>query len=371
MNLKIFHTADVHLGMKFAGYNDVQGELIDARFDALNRMVEIANKEKCRLFVIAGDLFHRVSVAKGDISRTAQILNEFQGDLVAVMPGNHDYISHGQQDLWFNFKSAAGDNVLVLDLNKVYSLKPYNIDANLYPAPCDAKHSGENRIGWINKISRDENIKLHIGIAHGSLEGFSPDFNKQYYPMTEKELKETGLDLWLLGHTHAPYPDEKDTIENIFFPGTPEPDGFDCRHKGAAFIINADNGENITVEKVETGKYQFIKEEYKTNELSGVERLKNKYALPDADKLLLKIRLSGRLKGEDLKALSAVKEHLERRLFYLNWNDSAVTEEISISKIEKEFVRGSFPYNLLTELSRGDNNEALQVAYELIRELRS
>jgi len=46
MELKIFHTADIHLGMKFANY---PSELIQARFDTLSRCIEIANNKKALL----------------------------------------------------------------------------------------------------------------------------------------------------------------------------------------------------------------------------------------------------------------------------------------------------------------------------------
>ena len=64
-----------------------------ARFDALKRCVDIANEEACDLFVVGGDLFGRAPVAKRDIQRAAGILAEFQGRLVAILPGNHDYIT--------------------------------------------------------------------------------------------------------------------------------------------------------------------------------------------------------------------------------------------------------------------------------------
>jgi DNA repair exonuclease SbcCD nuclease subunit len=38
MGIKIFHTADLHLGMRFAGYPDVQDELINARHETLENV---------------------------------------------------------------------------------------------------------------------------------------------------------------------------------------------------------------------------------------------------------------------------------------------------------------------------------------------
>ena len=54
MELRILHTSDLHLGMKFSQYPDLKEELAAARFEALNTLVRTANEEKCGLFVIAG-----------------------------------------------------------------------------------------------------------------------------------------------------------------------------------------------------------------------------------------------------------------------------------------------------------------------------
>ena len=145
MSLKIFHTADIHIGMVFAGYPDeVREKLVEARFDSLKKMVNIANEENCNLFVIAGDLFHKKNIAKKDISKTCKIINEFHGDLVAILPGNHDYITFQEGDTWSTFKDYAGDNVILLENNKYYNLQSFDMDAAIYAAPCDSKHSEVN-----------------------------------------------------------------------------------------------------------------------------------------------------------------------------------------------------------------------------------
>src|SRR5665811_95514 len=119
MPLKICVTSDLHLGMKFAGYPEVQSKLTEARFASLEHLVQLANAEKCNLFVIAGDLFERISVSKKDVIRAAQILNEFQGNLVTVLPGNHDYITGDTDDIWAKFKESSGDNVKILKTKQI------------------------------------------------------------------------------------------------------------------------------------------------------------------------------------------------------------------------------------------------------------
>jgi len=257
MSLRLLITADVHLGMKFAGYPEIQSELAGARFETLENVVKRANAEDCELFVVAGDLFDRVTVAKPDVIRAAQIIDGFEGALVVILPGNHDYYSMAQSDLWTLFKEASGDKTLLLERPQKYPLSHYDLDACLYAAPCEAKHSEENRVDWIRTQARDKGTRFHIGVAHGSLQGFSPDFDKKYYPMTPVGLLNSEMDLWLLGHTHLPSPAQPGKFDKIFYPGTPEPDGFDCDHEGRAWIIEIQDDKSIVPTSLTTGKYRF------------------------------------------------------------------------------------------------------------------
>jgi len=89
MSLKIFHTADIHLGMKFAGYPEVQSELTEARFVTLENLAKKANEESCDLFVVAGDLFDRTGVAKrGHCARGSDIKSVRGKTGPGPFPGN-------------------------------------------------------------------------------------------------------------------------------------------------------------------------------------------------------------------------------------------------------------------------------------------
>lgn len=370
MPLRIFLTSDLHLGMKFSGYPEVQAELSEARFKTLERLVGSANENQCNLFVIAGDLFDRVTVAKRDVIRAAHLLKDFQGRLVVVLPGNHDFISIGQTDLWTPFEENAGDHVLVLEEKRVYPLVHYDLDAILYPAPCGSKHANGNAIGWIREAPKEETVKYHLGVAHGSLEGFSPDFDQRYYPMTTQELLRCGMDLWLLGHTHSPYPFNPGQTDRIYYPGTPEPDGFDCQHEGRAWVLELAEDHTVIPLSLSTGVYRFLHDQVEIKNSGDLETLKKKYATPEHRKTLLKMKLEGRIPREEYQLLSHIRKILEEHLLYLVWNDAEVNEEITLEGIHQEFTEGSFPHKLLITLAQNEDSEALQIAYELLQELR-
>jgi DNA repair exonuclease SbcCD nuclease subunit len=371
MSLKIFLTSDLHLGMKFSTHPKVQGELAEARFLTLSNLVQKANEEHCDLFVVAGDLFERVNVAKRDILRAARTLREFEGNLVAVLPGNHDFISNGQNNLWGTFEESAENNVIVLKNKLVESLQHYDLDVNLYPAPCDAKHSCENNIDWIRNESKDEDVRFHIGVAHGSLEGFSPDFEKNYFPMTQSELEAFNLDLWLLGHTHIQYPKNPGQKDRIFYPATPEPDGFDCSHEGKAWILMLDDEKNVEPVSISTGKYRFLHRELTLPPDSDVESFITNSLPLDRMNILLKLKLKGRILEEEYEKLEQIKNNLKDSFFDIKIDDTDVARAITPDIIDREFTEGSFPHRLLTELAQKEEDwEALQVAYDMINGVR-
>jgi len=370
MSLKIFHTSDLHLGMKFAGYPEVQSELIEARFETLKKLIALANEKSCDLFVIAGDLFNQVKVTKKDVLRAVQTLKEFEGKLVAVLPGNHDFNTGMQDDLWSHFRGGGGDSLLLLEKAEPYHLLPYDVKAVLYPAPCMKKHSSENAVGWIAGSVKDKSILHHIGVAHGSLAGFSPDFENRYYPMTEVELHASGLDLWLLGHTHIRYPAAPGVSDKIFYPGTPEPDGFDCDHQGTAWMFEVSDDKKITAMPVSCGIYSFIHESIEVNGIADTNALKQEYDQDKSKNILLKVRLSGSLPKDDFTNLQEVRKALKERLLYLEWDGDEVSEQITTDVINAEFTEESFPHRLLMELFGTGDREALQMAYNLIGEVK-
>ena len=371
MQIKILHTADLHLGMKFTrGYApEIQENLIRARFENLGKMIQMANDQDCHLFVIAGDLFNAQGILKKDLVSTAEILKEFEGRLVLILPGNHDYVQKGEDHLWTRFHQVMAENTLLLEEQKPYDLRPYDLDMIVYAGPCTAKHSDTNAIGWIRETPKDTNVKFHVGIAHGSLQGLSPDFNRDYYPMSKEELLKSDLDLWLMGHTHIRYPaEDTGTKARIFFPATPEPDGFDCKHPGYAWLIEADENNEVRYQAIQTGTYQFLTLEMKLSNEEDIEALRSRFQELDNERHLVKLKLEGRIAGDLYDQKGDLLAELKDRVLHLEEDLSQLYREITTEDIDREFTEGSFPHTLLTTLSQTQRNPlSLQIAYDFIQ----
>jgi DNA repair exonuclease SbcCD nuclease subunit len=370
MSLRIFFTSDLHLGMKFATLPERQAELAEARFACLKRLVETANEKHAELFVVAGDLFERVGVPKRDVQRAAALLGDFHGALVCVLPGNHDFLSPGDE-LWRRFKEACGDAVLLLEEQRPYPLSHYGLDACLYPGPCVSKHSGSNAIGWVKDTVKDSTLRHHFGVAHGSLEGFSPDFGGDYYPMKVSELLSFRLDLWLLGHTHQRYPQKPAASDTIFIAGTPEPDGFDCSHGGSAWLLALNDEGAVTAEDLPSGTYRFLRAEAEVESIEDLAAIEKKWTTgEDVSRILLRAVLRGHLPPSAYSELDRMRGRLAEVLFHVELDSGGVREEITRETIDREYPEGSFPHRLLSGLADSGDPEALELAYELFLEAR-
>ena len=371
--IRIFHTADVHVGLKFTrGYPEsLQASLVDERIAVVTRMADLANQERCQLLVVAGDLFDHLRVSKKMIRKTAEALRRFNG-LVAVLPGNHDYKSEAEDPIWPEFKDHLGEGHLILDRCVPYDLEPLGLPAVLLPGVCTAKHSKKNAVGWIKEVIGElPGNRLKIGVAHGSLAGLSPDFNGDYYPMQQSELTQMDVDLWLLGHTHIRFPDRNEGRDaRVFYPSTPEPDGFDCSHAGHALVIDIHDGKTCEYRSVRTGRFRFHKmHKTEIDSENKLSQLKKEFKeLPEGEHLV-KLKLQGRLDSETLEQLKTLESQLSHLVSYLEFNTDEVLRAVRQEDLDAEFTEGSFPHQLLSELAQNKSDQfALQLAYDLIKE---
>ena len=364
--IRIFHCADLHLGLRFSRYPE---GLAEARFTSLERMVATANTERCDLFVVAGDLFDHLSVAKRDVARAAKILSGFE-KVVCVLPGNHDFHSGAADDFWKSFEAGERGKLVLLEEGRSYSLKEHGLDAVIYAAPCTSKYSSTHALGWISsRKDRPEGL-FQIGVAHGSFEGLSPDLQGDYFPMKKADLDRCELDLWLLGHIHVQFPPRTPGAhDRIFYSGTHEPDGFDCRHEGKAWLLELSRDKTLSAKSLSTGQFRFREEEVELHSLAALDELSRRFADGEAARTLLKLRLTGSLGREEHGSFGAALERLKKRFFFLKADFSQLSVRLAPEDIDRAFAQESFPHRLLTALAADPSDrEALQVAFELVQE---
>lgn len=371
--LKIFQTGDNHIGLKYANHAK-KDQLIAARMHAFADMVTIANSEHCDLFVITGDLFENTySIPKRDVQTLLDMLSGFHGTVV-VLPGNHDYYEDNAK-IWQHFQDVAAekDNIMLLTEYRPYAL---TVDGNpvvLYPAHCTSLHSeaGKNNLDWIKKESITADATYRIGIAHGAVQGETIDREGQYFLMTRQELESIPVDVWLIGHTHVPFPsnltEDFTPCERILNAGTHVQTDVSCNTEGVCFIIAIDEQKKIRAKKVTSGKLRFYR---KTIPLKAdaMEAILDRALADIGDNSVVDLTLTGAVTAEEYDNRSAIISQKISRFLESTYNDSALSKLISKELIDAEFAETSLSGRLLTALL--DDPKEAQLAYELLQSLK-
>jgi DNA repair exonuclease SbcCD nuclease subunit len=375
VNIRIVHTADNHIGLKFKSRQyppGVRTSLVQERLDALSRVVSTANDRDAHFLVVAGDLFDSVHVPKNEIKGTADILRAFNGKHVVVLPGNHDFLEQSEDSLWGTFRRLMPEHLLLLlDRSEPFDIEVADRHVVFFPAPCTGKHSKTNAIGWVAPAKKDP-AHLNIGVAHGSIQGVSPDLAESYYPMTEKELRDAGVSFWLTGHTHVRIPEEKRTEGAFYYvPSTHTPDGFDCAHEGSAWYIEVDPFGKAIAQAFTTGAIRFADYERTVNSAADIQLLSEALARQDLARTLVKIFLKGRLSEEDRRSLDTLVQSVRDRSLYCEIDLNAISLNVDLNTIDRTFPSGSLAHRLLTALAdKPEDSLALQLAHELVKEAR-
>lgn len=376
--IKIFETGDIHIKENFRNYPEIREELIESRFRCLDDMVKKAEKEGCELFVITGDTFDKVSGIKVEyVKRTVNILASF-GGTVLVLPGNHDYYTE-EAKVWKDFKQAmdkVDHNIILLNEYKPITIEVGDETVTIYPAHCDSKHSEQNKLDWIKNEHIDTD-NYNIGIAHGAIQGVTPDMEGQYYQMSEAELLDIPVDMWLIGHTHIPYPKLETGKEykgyKIYNTGTPEQLHIENHTMGYGFIItiSKESGNTeITARACHTGKIAYY-DKY-IGDLRPVNNaLRNaieKEISGLGENSIVKLTIKGAVKREEYERRSEIYSELLNKIMTYRIVDDDLSKEITKEKINAEFSEIGFAAAVLKELL--NNPVELQMAYDLLRECR-
>lgn len=371
--LKLFVTGDNHIGLKYARYERA-ALLAESRITAFESMVQTANREGCALFVITGDLFENTyGISKKDIARLLGMLSGFQGTVV-VLPGNHDYYD-GDVKLWQYFREvmASYDNILLLTDYRPYPLRVNDEEVVLYPAHCTSLHSavGENNLGWIKETDIPRDGAYHIGLAHGAVEGETIDKEGQYFLMKREELEAIPVDVWLIGHTHVPFPrdltGEFSPAEKIFNAGTHVQTDVNCNTEGQCFIIKISEDKSVRAKKVVSGDLRFYRKSIALTAGSMEETLLRETA-DMADNSVVELFLSGAVAAEEYENRRAVLERALSRFVEGTYDDYALSRLISKELIDAEYPETSFSASLLTALL--DEPKEAQLVYELLEALK-
>ena len=136
--LKILHTADWHLGRSFPSFREVdQPKLTQARIEAVDKLLGLAESYAVNAVLCAGDLFHDPAPADTWWRELLRLFErrKWKDRPVFLLPGNHDPL--WPTSVWADdhpFRRGLPDWVHVVDREDYeFALSE---EAVLYAVPC-------------------------------------------------------------------------------------------------------------------------------------------------------------------------------------------------------------------------------------------
>lgn len=269
------------------------------------------------------------------------------------------------------------NNITLLNRFEPYEFEVREEKVIFYPAYCQDKHSKENNLTWIKDADINPDC-INVGVAHGAIEGITPDKKQEYFLMTQNELNDIPVDAWLIGHTHIPYPEVMRDQKvhkgyKIFNAGTHAQTDLHNNTEGFGFVIAIDHkdGEKSVIAKaIRTGEIRFY-------DLDLSLKADSDTALDDSvrtvtgdldNNSMVRLKLSGTVIQQEYEERSEIYEKYLNKFLFYKIDDTDLSEEITIEKIRDEYAETSFVAMFMEALA--ENPKEMAMSYELVKECK-
>ncbi len=248
---KFLHTADWQMGRAFTCFETEDGAaLVEARFEAIETLAQLANEHQCDAVLVAGDVFDAQTVSDRTIRRVFNATKAFAGPWV-MLPGNHDAAL--AESVWTRAQrlGAVPENVHLALQPGVIDLEPQKL--SILCAPLTQRNTYGDLTDPFSGYESPEGFP-RIGLAHGSVQGLLSEEIDSTNPIAPDRAESSRLDYLALGDWHG----TKQINDRTWYSGTPEPERFRNNEAGNALIVEvAEPGATPKVTQLPTGRYQW------------------------------------------------------------------------------------------------------------------
>ncbi|KIT14951.1 metallophosphoesterase family protein [Jannaschia aquimarina] len=265
--MKFLHSADLHLGspLRAAGARDAGAVLDRAVGGVVERIADLALREKVQAVILAGDIFDSDAP---DVTLRARFLAQLRrltgaGIAVIAIRGNHDEL------LDLGRFGPPGDGIFLLDRETPTALVG------------DVAFHG---LGFEGRAPRStlpdypaaHPGRLNVGLMHTSLDG-APGHDP-YAPCRTGDLLAHGYDYWALGHIHK-RSERVDQGVAVVMPGIPQ--GRHINEDAGGTVTLATLGGNPDLRQVPVETVRWERRELDAQDLDEGDLLNAFAALPE------------------------------------------------------------------------------------------
>ncbi|MGV0835874.1 metallophosphoesterase family protein [Mycolicibacterium thermoresistibile] len=363
--MRFLHTADWQLGMTRHFLNgEAQPRYSAARREAVAALGELAKRTGAEFIVVAGDVFDDNQLPPREISLSLEAMRGI-GVPVYLLPGNHDPLDASSVYTGALFTKECPDNVVVLDRAGLHDVAP---GVQLIAAPWRSKAPTTDLVAEVLAEVPADGV-TRILVAHGGVDLLDPDRDKPSLirlDAVDDALHRGAVHYVALGDKHSRT--EVGTSGRIWYSGAPEVTNYDdIEHDpGHALLVDIDEDDPrrpVRVEPHRVGRWKFVTLRRTVDNSRDIADLDiNLDLMPDKERTVVQVALTGSLSVTDKAALDACLDKYARRFAALTTWDRHT--HIAVLPADGEFDDlgvGGFAATAVDELialARSDGEQA-------------
>ncbi|MCH8107070.1 MAG: DNA repair exonuclease [Chloroflexi bacterium] len=218
----------------------IASALKEATFDAYSNIIELCISERVDALLIAGDIYD------GDDRSLRAQLKFFDGLIRLSRAGIRSFICHGNHDPlngWearLNFPEGSYRFGAAMEGISVFKDEPGR--AAVYGISYPQREVRENLARQFVAAGPEA---FSIGLLHANVDNNAD--HEAYAPCTLRDLEDTGMDYWALGHVHTRQV-LREANPTVVYPGNPQgrhPNEPDAR---GVYIVDVDDAGRVRLE---------------------------------------------------------------------------------------------------------------------------
>ena len=346
--IKILHCADLHIGAELASIGNKARQRKEEILMTFDNIVHICKEENIELLLIAGDLFQSSNVDNAIVNSVKTSLKSIPSTIVAIAPGNHDYISIDSPFL----NDDWPDNVHIFK-SKLEAIEFEKIGLRLWGAGFTSTYVTSPMLDIIDVPSDD---MVNICAIHGEL--ICENQTSNYNPISATQLRFGNMDYVALGHIHK----RSDVLKvgNTYYAycGCPEGQGFDELDEKGVYVGTITKGKcdlefRPISKRMNVELHANISGANTNNEVAEIvlRTIKIKYGELYGNHLY-KVILEGAIDGNFKLDCEAVAIRLESKVYFIKLRDETHIE-IDINSLAKEAsLKGIFVQKMMNKINK-------------------
>ncbi len=259
--MRFLQMADMHFDSPFANLN--KNGLGEARRleqrEVFKKIINYISENEIEYLFICGDLYEQQYVRKSTIEFINNQFKSIPDTKVFMVPGNHDpYLqnSYYNRFTWNDNVTIFDSTVKKIDLTDTIDLYGYGFD-DFYL-----------KTDVLSTINVENEEKINILLTHGCVDGGTAE-DREYNPMTSKEIRGSKFDYIALGHIH-----KRESGEKYAYTGSCISLGFDELGEHGVLLGEVDEiSKKVTTHFIQMDPKEFIEYELDITDINSQEDL--------------------------------------------------------------------------------------------------